>query len=447
MGAGSYNIPPYHTMHWKTVSTTAFQEHLAAFASTHSVTYARNYRIFLTKFYQRAVYCKWIPQAPVPLHGTQQGRKGNKHSEASKTDGGLLQAIDDFGDHLLAQGRSEETVKNHGYLLGQWANYLIVQHKRWTEVELRDLAHFLRQYRKSRMSTRENERYTNQRSPTTVALMTTCLRSFYRWAAREGFVNVSPAIYLDPPKRDRRQPRRLQAHVLQELLQKLNNPPVDLDDDDREEWHRNRVIILTLLFTDVRLAECAGMTWEDVDLDENWLRVWRKGNKEAYVPIHNYLRYELLAWRRGATSGPVFPSRRGGGLALTDEGISEMFRRFVKTRLNIACTARQLRHTCATALDEQDANLEILRKLLGHESVRTTQTYLDLSDKRLHDLIHKLPQQWEHIPSNGQTQNGSSGRIPLADPTTITESHQEAVKPAMLWRVFLALVSMQNKQQ
>jgi hypothetical protein len=75
-----------------------------------------------------------------------------------------------------------------------------------------------------------------------------------------GYVARSPAAFLDPTKRDRPGHRTLKPAVVQELIKKLNTPPAGLDDLARWYWQRNRMIILMLLFTGMRLAECASTT-------------------------------------------------------------------------------------------------------------------------------------------------------------------------------------------
>jgi integrase len=94
------------------------------------------------------------------------------------------------------------------------------------------------------------------------------------------------------------------------------------------------VIVLTYLYTGLRLSEGADLLWEWVDLDAAIITVVDgKGGRDRVVPIHPRLLDELRIWSRTVETGALFRSRRGG--PLSDEGISEMFRRFVKGRLGI----------------------------------------------------------------------------------------------------------------
>jgi site-specific recombinase XerD len=342
--------------------------------------------------------------SPRPSHTAPRGL-GSRHRHSAE-DGGLSRAIEEFGHDLLRKGHSELTAENYGRLLSQWGRYLPAIKKRWNEATLQDLLRFLRVYRLSRSGRPpKNTRYAGQRSNSTVALMTTCLRSFYSWAARMGYVARSPAADIEPTKRDRPLPRALKPQTVHQLLEELNHPPAELSEDADAEWRRNRMVVLLLLFTGMRLSECAAVRWEHLDEQQRWLHILRKGNKEALVPIHPYLLRELLSYRQhcgGKQIGPIFLSRRGGALAA--EGISEMFRRFIAGRLGIACTPHQLRHTFATTLLEEGAPIEQIQPAMGHEDVRTTMIYARIADERLQQLVRLLPDEWcGSINGNGAT--------------------------------------------
>jgi site-specific recombinase XerD len=378
---------------WHTVHEHQLAEHLAVFARTHSPARTRNYRIVVTKFYERAERCRWIERSPLPQ------RRGTLRVLASRGglgDESLSRAIDEFGDDQLRRGLSDLTVENYGRMLQQFGGYLPRLNKHWQEATLHDLECYLRVYRLSRSGrAATSKRYAGQRSNSTVSLMTTCLRAFYGWAARMGYVAVSPAADLEPVKRDRPLPRHLQPALVRQLLQKLHEPPRDLSDEEREEWLRNRLIVVFLLFTGVRLSSCARARWEDIDTERRWWRVLVKGNKELMIPLHPYLVRELLVYQQhlGVSSGPLFISRRGEGLS--DEGISEMFRRFVQGRLGIPVTAHQLRHTFATTLLDEGGQVEAIQPVLGHENIRTTMIYARIANKKLHQLVELLPQSWQ----------------------------------------------------
>ena len=294
----------------------------------------------------------------------------------------LDQAIVGFCRALRAAGRSQGTERSYSYLLAQWGRWLKGVDKDWITANEDDVDTFI-------------EAYAAGHSRTSTALIGTCLRSFYRWAVRRRHVTVSPTANLVPSERNRPLPRALPAWQIRRLLEKLDQLPFDLDTDERAEWERNRLIVLTYLYTGLRLSEVADLRWERVDLDAAVITIVEgKGGRDRVVPIHPRLLEELQIWSRTSYSGPLFRSRRHGGGALSDEGISEMFRRFVKGRLGIECTAHQLRHSFATELRRRGADLRVIQRLLGHANLNTTAIYTAVYPDDLHDAVGKLSSDW-----------------------------------------------------
>lgn len=374
--------------------------YLAEFATTHSKAYTRNRRIFIDRFFLRAVDRGWGADVGMAVHSQRTIWAPTNESDPDQ----MLVAIGEFADYLLAQGRSERTAQNYCYLLFRFRSFLMRRKIDWRTITLQQLMSFQSTYRMGGTGYRSSRTTKPKvRSATTVALMTTCLRSFYRWSVKTGYLAVSPAAELEMPKRNRPLPRHLSPSIVHKLVTLLNNPPDDLTEDQRQAWQRNRMIILVLLYTGMRLSECAALTWEDLDFDYNQIKVLRKGNKEQHIPVNELLCKELLAYRNGATSGPIFLSRKTG--RLTDEGISEMFRRFVQGQLGIRCTAHQLRHTVATWLINAEAKPELIQLLLGHEDLRTTMRYAEVDAARVRTLVNQLPatSNWQQQPAGPST--------------------------------------------
>jgi integrase len=150
------------------------------------------------------------------------------------------------------------------------------------------------------------------------------------------------------------------------------------------------------------------------------VRIRRKGGAVQDLPLHPTLVAELRAWGKGATRGPLFPGGRGG--ALSDEGISEMFRTFAQGELQIMCTGHQLRPTFATTLSCSGADLKDIQRLLGHASVKTTEIYVEPDDRSAAQALQLLPSSWGQLPSlavgqseaqDGRQEPGPSRRASL----------------------------------
>ena len=287
------------------------------------------------------------------------------------------QAVERFCRSLRANGRAVGTEESYTYLLERWGKWLEECTMQWTDAMTEDIEEFL-------------EWYATSHSTTSNAHMLTCLKSFYSWAVRRNHVPSSPAAPIPPIKRERPLPRALPRWQIRALIERMDAMPVELDEAQVIDWQRNRLIVLVFLYTGMRLSEVASLRWEDIDLDAGTMRVLGKGNKERIIPIHPLLFQELI--KVADTTGPLFFSRRGG--ALTNEGISEMFRRWVKQELNINCTAHQLRHTFATELRRRRADLREIQTLLGHANLNTTEIYTAVYTDDLQEAVNRLPEGW-----------------------------------------------------
>ncbi|MBK9943668.1 MAG: tyrosine-type recombinase/integrase [Kouleothrix sp.] len=285
----------------------------------------------------------------------------------------LEQAIVGFCRALHAAGRSGGTEYRYSNLLRQWGRWIEQHDSSWSRATADQVEDFI-------------EGYAQDHSKSSTSLMGTCLRSFYRWAERRQHVASSPAARLAPAQRDRPLPRALPGWRVRQLLDRLDAPPAELDDDQADEWKRNRLIIRCYLFTGLRLAELAKLDKHDVDPVDGTLRVRGKGGKERIVPIHPKIRDDLAGALAGA--GPLFESRRGGPLSAA--GISDMFRKFVCGQLEVCCTAHQLRHSFATELRRQGADLREIQQLLGHAKLDTTAIYTQVYPDDLTGAVQRL---------------------------------------------------------
>jgi integrase/recombinase XerC len=210
------------------------------------------------------------------------------------------------------------------------------------------------------------------------------VRSFLRWACREGLVAANPAQGVRAPKQEKRLPRHLRPGEVEDLLAAPEGEgalPV-----------RDRALLELLYATGLRVAELVSLDWGDLDLSARVLRVVGKGRKERLVPFGEPARRALREWlaewpavRAQAPEGsgePVWLNHRGG--RLTDRSV----RRVVDVAVTRAALARgvhphTLRHTFATHLLENGADLRAIQELLGHSSLSTTQRYTHLEVERL----------------------------------------------------------------
>ena len=213
------------------------------------------------------------------------------------------------------------------------------------------------------------------------------VRSLFRYACREGILAANPARGVKTPKVPKTLPRHLRPGEVENLMEA---PAVA---GDKPLAHRDRAILELLYAAGLRVSELVGLNWRDIDLSARVLRVTGKGRKERMVPFGrpaaDALRQWLGEWeairaKRGIADDedPVFLNFLGG--RLTDRSVRVILDKWVES----AAVAKgvhphTLRHTFATHLLENGADLRTIQELLGHASLSTTQKYTHLEVERL----------------------------------------------------------------
>ena len=217
------------------------------------------------------------------------------------------------------------------------------------------------------------------------------LRSFFRWACREGHLEKNPAAALPAPRLPRSLPRALTLADTESLL---------VSDGEDSVPERERALFELLYGAGLRVAEAAGLDLEDVDLHARFVRVLGKGSKErvvpfgedaedalrAYLPVRAALRHG--AADAGESGEPLFVNRRGG--RLTTRSMARLLKRRLRAAgLPADLSPHALRHSFATHLLEAGADLRSIQELLGHASLSTTQKYTHLDAARLDAVYRK----------------------------------------------------------
>jgi integrase/recombinase XerC len=209
-----------------------------------------------------------------------------------------------------------------------------------------------------------------------------CLKSYFKYLITRGHIEQNPMLKIVAPK----MPKRLPQHVTESSMEKLLHQ-IDFDEDF--SGVRNRLIIELLYATGMRQGELIGLKINDLDLPSQVVKVLGKGNKQRLIPIMPsvaILIKKYLEKRRNE-----FPSTEKIDLFLTDKGESlypKLVYNIVKTNLSFVTTIEQrsphvLRHTFATHLSENGADIKAIKELLGHASLAATQVYTHNSFERL----------------------------------------------------------------
>ena len=219
------------------------------------------------------------------------------------------------------------------------------------------------------------------------ARKTASLRSFFAYLARQRVLPRSPALGLRTVKTERRLPKFLRPDEIESLLAAPDlNTPLGL---------RDRALLETLYASGMRAGELVTLGVADVDFDEGIIRVLGKGQKERVTllgrqsvqALERYLRKARpeLVYALPEDGGALFVNRYGG--RLSDRGVRKLFDRYCgEASTTLKITPHVLRHTFATHLLSNGADLRLIQELLGHASVATTQTYTHVTTERLQEV-------------------------------------------------------------
>ncbi len=215
------------------------------------------------------------------------------------------------------------------------------------------------------------------------------LRSFLQYLAKNGLLPRPPASGLGTIKLDRRLPKFLRDDQIESLLAAPDDSPLGL---------RDRALLETLYASGMRAGELVKISVGDVDFDESVVRVIGKGDKErvtllgrqAVQAINRYLRKgrPLLVADQADDDGALFVNRYGA--RLSDRGVRKLFTRYCEAASStLKITPHVLRHTFATHLLSNGADLRLVQELLGHSSLATTQMYTHVTTERLQEVYQQ----------------------------------------------------------
>ncbi len=212
------------------------------------------------------------------------------------------------------------------------------------------------------------------------------VKSLFRYACREGRLPANPAAGVKTPKQDKTLPRHLRPGEIERL--------VEAPEGEKPLDRRDRAILELLYATGLRVGELVSLDWPDIDLKARVLRVLGKGGKERMVPFGGPAAAALDAWlktwedvfRRPQAAErddePVFLSQRGR--RLSDRSVRRIIDRYAAAAgVPAGVHPHTLRHTFATHLLEEGADLRTIQELLGHSSLATTQRYTHVELERL----------------------------------------------------------------
>ena len=298
--------------------------------------------------------------------------------------------VEDFLTYLrFERGQSEQTQKTYAALLAKFTAWAEAQGlSNWRSVDLNHLMEFL-QTERDRVPKDQSKDSAARMSSESIYLQIAALRAFYKYAENEKILPVNVAENLSLPRRWKRLPKALTNAEVDQLLKPL---PVETP-----ETLCDQAILELAYASGLRLGELRTIRLEQLHLEDGFINVIGKGDKERVVPvgkvaieaINRYLNAARPKLVTPKSPAALFLNRRGKPFA----SVSMWWR--VKRRVKLAgikrnVTPHMLRHSFATHLLEHGADLRVIQELLGHANISTTEIYTHVAGSRLREVHRKF---------------------------------------------------------
>lgn len=283
--------------------------------------------------------------------------------------------ISEFLSYLeLDLNYSDNTINSYGNDLDKFCLYF--ENKDIKKLNNKDIEKYIRTL--------------NELAPSTISHNISTLKSFYTYLVKMDRITINPCDTLKQPKIGTHLPVYLTIEEMENLLEIEILTPFDA---------RNKAILELMYATGLRISEVISLEYKNVDFDDCIIRVMGKGNKERIVPINDYaiiaLKDYLNNYRNELVKKEInnflFLNNHGG--MMTRQGIFKMIKKECEKKgIKKIVGPHTIRHTFATHLLENGADLRIIQELLGHSDISTTQIYTHLTNEKLHqDYLEYFP--------------------------------------------------------
>ncbi|MED0662397.1 site-specific tyrosine recombinase XerD [Geobacillus thermodenitrificans] len=286
--------------------------------------------------------------------------------------------LKDFLHYLTVERNlAHNTIISYERDLKKYVHYLreVEQLEAWGEVERLHILHFLKFLSEQGQSAR------------TIARHLASIRSFHQFLLREKMAAQDPTVHIETPQFERTLPKVLSVEEVEALLAApQTNTPFGL---------RDKAMLEVLYATGMRVSELVQLNLGDVHLTMGFVRCYGKGRKERIVPIGRMALEALARYLEHGRPQLVNPRKRATealflnhyGQRLTRQGFWKILKRLSKEAgIEKELTPHTLRHSFATHLLENGADLRAVQELLGHADISTTQMYTHVTKTRLKDV-------------------------------------------------------------
>ncbi|MEC0283519.1 site-specific tyrosine recombinase XerD [Terribacillus saccharophilus] len=286
----------------------------------------------------------------------------------------MQEALDDFIHYLqIERGLSENTLQSYARDLRTYARYLQENEvKEWAQVTRAKLTAYLRWL------------HDDGKSAATIARTLSSIRLFHQFLLREYGLKEDPSIHIDTPKKERKLPKILSSDEVDKLLTCPGTDTLTI---------RNRAMLETLYATGLRVSELLALELDDLHLEMGFVRCFGKGSKERIVPLgdmakarlEEYLNRSRKRLLKSKASDILFVNHHGN--PLSRQGFWKVLKQIARDAgIQKEITPHTLRHSFATHLLENGADLRAVQEMLGHADISTTQIYTHVTKTRLKDI-------------------------------------------------------------
>ena len=277
----------------------------------------------------------------------------------------------------VERGLSENTIASYGIDLKLFLEYL-------RENEIPSFKQVNKEVIVNYMQAEKN----NNKANSSILRSVSSLRKFFQYLAQEKIIEKDPMLLIDTPKKKQHLPQVLTKEEVEKLLHSPNTGQV--------LGLRDRAMLELMYATGLRISEIINLKLEDLHLTMGTLQTLGKGHKERIVPvgdeaikwINRYLEEARPKLLKQKHSNYLFLNFHGNNL--TRQGVWKNLKAEVrKAGIQKNITPHTLRHSFATHILENGADLRIVQELLGHADISTTQIYTHLSNKQLADIYNR----------------------------------------------------------
>ncbi|NLO89677.1 MAG: site-specific tyrosine recombinase XerD [Clostridia bacterium] len=289
----------------------------------------------------------------------------------------MKQEIEWFIHYLsVERGLSENTQNSYRLDLISFASFLVDKNKHsFAEVEKSDILKYMVHLQQ------------RGKAPATIARQLAAIKAFYRFRLIEGLQENEPTQDLESPKLGRRLPKILTQWEMEKLLEQ--------PDTTKPAGLRDRTMLEVLYATGLRVSELVSLDVGHVNCDTGYIRCTGKGDKERIVPLGSiavfYLKNYLSEGRTRLIKKSVealFLNSRGQ--RLTRQGCWKIIKKYVRQAgIKKDVTPHTIRHTFATHMLQNGADLRSVQEMLGHSDISTTQIYTHLTTKRIREVYDR----------------------------------------------------------